>query len=177
MCSRFLRLVVPRFQSGVFRHWWCQLVGHRVVLIETLQPHHNPDMDNQNDNRADQVNATIKTYLKTQDTSDKDNFLILILLQCFFSDFHLLLFTLMLVFGCFHPFLGLLNECELVVRKLPCHQVFLKLMLSVPPTARSSARCWNTLLSPKTIPNKQTVSVLDVEAQLVARRVTIDERS
>ena len=33
MCSRFLRLVVPRFQSGVFRHWWCQLVGHRGLSL------------------------------------------------------------------------------------------------------------------------------------------------
>ena len=73
MCSRFLRLVVPRFQSGVFRHWWSQLVGHRVVLIETLQPHHSPDMGSQNDNRADQVNATVKQYLKTRDTLDSQN--------------------------------------------------------------------------------------------------------
>ena len=38
-------------------------------------------------------------------------------------------------------------------------------------------RCWNTLLSPKTIPNTQSVSILDEEAQLVARRVTNDEIS
>ena len=40
------------------------MVGHRVVLIETLLPHHSPDLDNQNDNRADQINATSETYLK-----------------------------------------------------------------------------------------------------------------
>ena len=64
---------------------------------------------------------------------------------------------------------GLLNVCELMVRKLPIHQVFKNLMFSAHPhgalfhTRMPGIRC----TSPKTIPNKQTVSILDEEAQLV----------
>ena len=83
----------------------------------------------------------------------------------------------MLVFGCFHLFLGLLNVCELVVRKLRFTKCFKIDVFSASHGALFQTRCWNTLLSPKTIPNKQTVSILDEEAQLVARRVTNDEIS
>ena len=84
----------------------------------------------------------------------------------------------MLVFGCFHLFLGLLNVCELVVRKLRFTKCFKNLMLSAHPTAPLP----NTLLEyaaflPKRSPTSQTVSILDEEAQLVARRVTNDEIS
>ena len=81
---------IPVFvQSGVFRHWWCQLVGNRVVLIETLQPinpRHSPGMDNQNDNNADQVNATMgEVCVKNKTPQGKVEVWVSISLICFLN--------------------------------------------------------------------------------------------
>ena len=83
----------------------------------------------------------------------------------------------MLVFGCFHLFLGLLNVCELVVRKLRFTKCFFKDVVSASHGASSKHDAGIRCFSPKTITNKSTVRKLDEEAQLVARRVTNDEIS
>ena len=73
----------PDSRVECFGIWWCQLVGNRAVLIEILQPHHSPDMDNQNENRADQVNTTLRKC-QTRDTSDKVKVRILTFAVMFF---------------------------------------------------------------------------------------------
>ena len=84
---------------------------------------------------------------------------------------------MMLVFGCFHLFPGLLNVCELMVRKLSLTKCLHIHFVSASHGASSKHVAGIRCFSPKTIPNKQTVRHWDEEAQLVARRVTNDERS
>ena len=73
----------------------------------------------------------------------------------------------MLVFGCFHLFLGLLNVCELVVRKLRFTKCFKFDVFSASHGASSKhdagIRCFLSKQSPTSKPS----DTLDEEAQLV----------
>ena len=132
------------------------MVGHSVVSFETLQPQPRHGQSERQQSRSSQRNIQEHIqntrHFRQRQVPDFD-----FSVEAFFSDFHLLLFTMMLVFGCFHLFPGLLNVSggSQASNFTKCLKID---VVSASHGASSKHDAGDTLLSPRTINPQQANS-------------------